>query len=131
MKYSFMGVPDFRRIIDENANASTPAMLVTSHGDAGVLLDLGGVNKVHHTPGPWNLKAGSALTIASSAGDIAYLCGCQGAEIRPNAILIAAAPTLLEAAREALRMVRNCPGNWENGVREMLERAIAIATEVR
>jgi hypothetical protein len=47
-----------------------------------------------------------------------------------NALLMAASPTLLEACQEALRMVRNCTGNWQIGVTEKLERAIKRATEV-
>jgi hypothetical protein len=46
-----------------------------------------------------------------------------------NALLMAAAPALLEACQEALRMIRNCTGNWQIGVAEKLERAIKRATE--
>lgn len=45
-----------------------------------------------------------------------------------NARLMAAAPALLEACQEALRMVCNCTGNWQIGVAEKLECAIERAT---
>jgi hypothetical protein len=41
--------------------------------------------------------------------------------------LFAAAPDLYEAVGEALRMVKNCPGNWEIGVAEILQRSLKKA----
>ena len=40
---------------------------------------------------------------------------------------MAAAPDLVEAAEEALRLLTNSTGNWENGVKQKLGRAIAKA----
>ena len=80
-----------------------------------------------HTPGPWREEF--PLIIGPNYEHIATIHrgGMADDQQNGNGSLIAAAPVLLDAAREALRMVRNCAGNWENGVREKLERAIEAA----
>jgi len=82
------------------------------------------------TPGPWQIIEPTAEHPSRA------MVGARGVDIYDapltnetlaNARLIAAAPALYGACHEALRMVRNCPGNWENAVREQLEAALAKA----
>ena len=51
----------------------------------------------------------------------------EWAESEKQYRLEAAAPALLEACKEAFDMVKNCPGNWQNGVRDKLDAAIKKA----
>ena len=93
-----------------------------------------------HTPGPWEISGLNGRYIMGPqyynrlnhpvTPTVAIVKERIG-QTEANARLIAAAPELLEASKEALRMVRNCPGNWENGVKEMLESAINKAENHR
>jgi hypothetical protein len=79
-----------------------------------------------HQPGPWTLRRGpTGLGVDIRAAD--------GSDVQlyapKNMPLVAAAPELLAAAKEALDLVTNAPGNWPDGVREMLGRAITKAEE--
>jgi hypothetical protein len=94
--------------------------------------------KANHTPGPWRYNSdprGAQFGVHVFLNEIdSFALGVGGgpdeqvAEDLANARLIAAAPDLLDACREAFRMVRNCPGNWEQGVAEKLAAAIIKAT---
>lgn len=72
------------------------------------------MEKFSHTPGPWEIKEGDTLIIANvvdTQDDYDYLmvAGVVGLPDDPvalaNLALIAAAPELLEALREVLRVV--------------------------
>ncbi len=59
-----------------------------------------------HTPGPWDIgvsgiirKAGTEILVASIFG-MPERIGCDGAVERANALLVTAAPDLLEALEE-------------------------------
>jgi len=60
-----------------------------------------------HTPGPWSIAgSGYGLDVRCAAGNIVGMTrrfGQNPAEVEANARLVAAAPDLLAALREALR----------------------------
>ena len=93
-----------------------------------------------HTPGPWMVNDQPSIypyvTAPSREGGPhrITLANCPHPadafhvhERDANAHLIAAAPEMLEACKEALRLIRNQTGNWQLGTEDMLERAIAKA----
>lgn len=56
-----------------------------------------------HTPGPWHVYKGRGLYVDSStAGLVCKVAENRSAEKEANALLIAAAPELLEALREVV-----------------------------
>lgn len=61
-----------------------------------------------HTPGPWNVKQGSMCYHVVSQDDKFHTgCICFGdADPKGNAMLVAAAPDLLNAAEQALSDLR-------------------------
>ena len=72
------------------------------------------MEKFSHTPGPWEIKEGDTLIIANAVDtqddyDYLMVAGVVGLPDDPvalaNLALIAAAPELLEALREVLRVV--------------------------
>jgi hypothetical protein len=66
--------------------------------------------------------------IYTAEQDREYVCALGPSQTAKRyAHLFAAAPELYEAVREALRMVKNCPGNWEIGVAEILQRSLKKA----
>lgn len=62
-----------------------------------------------HTPGPWHYQTGSDVyTHIVRDQNNRYICGCSqdsAGSVRANAILIASAPELLEAAKESLDFI--------------------------
>ena len=80
-----------------------------------------------HTKGPWEVRADWIVGFNGALHVATIPRAFDGDYSEANALLIAAAPDLLAACKEALRMVRNCTGNWTLGVEDMLERAIAKA----
>jgi hypothetical protein len=96
--------------------------------------------KAAHTPGPWSADDDYCLTIEGNINEDARTVAIlpdekdetvdfvdDPTERIANARLIAAAPELLAALKAAFDMVKNCPGNWDNQVRDMLNIAIARA----
>lgn len=98
-----------------------------------------------HTPGPWTLGIGGADRVFATAPNarkrlVAIAAHQHGdedyhyAECGANAVLIAAAPDLLEAAQAALRWFDSQPAmqlDWRDRVEvsKTLRAAIARATE--
>lgn len=85
-----------------------------------------------HTPGPWEISVdthGNLDICMTGAGDmIADLKDCLNAEA--NASLIAAAPELLEAAKDALQSLKrlsDAEGAYRITVIQELESAIGKA----
>jgi hypothetical protein len=69
-----------------------------------------------HTPGPWHVEPeewteGRGSAICSKGGIVAIIDPevCMSAEDRANAHILAAAPELLEAAKDALESLRRLP----------------------
>lgn len=96
-----------------------------------------------HTPGPWSLDARYPLNVYSddSTGSIVARCGGKGfeyvsrrdSEITANVRLIAAAPDLLEACRDAVGLICNhLEGHASEFQRceQMMKSAIAKAEGV-
>jgi len=86
-----------------------------------------------HTPGPWeilgfgHIYSATAINIASTRGSLVLELN----EMEANARLIAAAPDLLEACKEALAAIQ---GEWINEedssrIEAQLEAAIRKATD--
>ena len=90
-----------------------------------------------HTPGPWNWNLNTHdleyhyATINNANGGVAVVTGFvnYAEKATANAKLIAAAPQLLEACKEAFRMYEKIdpPGGWQ-GVYGLLISAIQKAT---
>ena len=81
-----------------------------------------------HTPGPWTLINGSTigLVIKDSAGHT-VLSESQGLRNKEHAALIAAAPELLEALTNLLKMVED--GDYTTIELNEARQAIASATQ--
>lgn len=96
------------------------------------------MSNTKHTPGPWRVDERlSCAAIATSKGDLTYIYRHTGIaeaitvdELKANASLIAAAPTLLEACKAMLAVYENAPVEitawWESQI-SMLRAAIAKA----
>lgn len=79
------------------------------------------MNKNRHTPGPWEVDDANPEMVfttygADDSGMRQYICDCEGtgsyettpqSEYEANARLIAAAPELLEACKEALEQIQH------------------------
>ena len=60
-----------------------------------------------HTPGPWSLQTRQTQVYVSACDfQIALLCDGDSSQIEANARLIAAAPDMLAALKDALRSSR-------------------------
>ena len=87
--------------------------------------------QVSHTPGPWTLDKPEQRGIGIREGEDGYIIatvwkddsGIHSADAR----LIAAAPELLEAAKEALTQIMAVHPDWSKA-QDNLETAIARAT---
>jgi hypothetical protein len=72
------------------------------------------MSKAAHTPGPWYVDSCDDDLVYASNGLRIALCSCEGqddeipTEVTANALLIAAAPDLLECAEAVL-------ASWEKG----------------
>lgn len=84
-----------------------------------------------HTPGPWYVYGPAAECVATDAlgerGVLVATAALHGTDYRADARLIAAAPDLLEAAREALDALRRSGGTIDGTVADMLAAAVAKA----
>lgn len=81
-----------------------------------------------HTPGPWRTDgfqirdcSGPSFGSSRLIADLNVRVGEEDEESDANADLISAAPDLLEAACEALQVIRNRPETWEQGT-ELMHR---------
>lgn len=77
------------------------------------------MGKNHHTPGPWS--SGAAIPITAKACDksgfsLVFVNRDDKSEPEANARLIAAAPELLEALREALDCIRVYAPDYMHGM---------------
>lgn len=82
-----------------------------------------------HTPGPWiqdgvTIRAKTPLTSIATVLDVAWPCGNVPYDPKANARLIAAAPELLEFAKEWISR----QGSDNNYMTEKARAAIAKAT---
>ena len=93
-----------------------------------------------HTPGKWTVKKAQFHTVIEAEGDEYYICSMieDNKSWRANANLIAAAPALLEACKEAVYFILNIPPEVRANLIydgtlefEKLERAIAKVEESR
>lgn len=89
-----------------------------------------------HTPGPWriggtkDLKHGRGREIAADAARIGIVYGVIDPDVIANARLIAAAPELLEACRDAASKIDDCLDgkiNFRSDFADRLKAAIAKA----
>lgn len=87
--------------------------------------------KPQHTQGPWCIEAEGMVIVSNSPTgqhNIAEIIGCKTGDGRANARLIAAAPDLLEAAKDALAILRCGQGNQRRmDVRDAMKAAVAKA----
>jgi hypothetical protein len=88
-----------------------------------------------HTPGPWHLLYEGV--IENERGDVVLSLpfesyrefNCQSIAVKANQRLIAAAPELLDALKEMVRMYEEVqPAGGYQGVYEMAQEAIDKAT---
>lgn len=83
-----------------------------------------------HTPGPWTIHKEDDRTVTSGDGPVAKTF--VGNSARANAVLIAAAPTLLEACRELELRTRHLLAGklvaFPAGLLPQVRAAIALAT---
>ena len=80
-----------------------------------------------HTPGPWEVAKGGR-SVNAGLGKIRMEAGLPSVEIQANMRLIAAAPELLEACREAEEWARRS-GPRAAAFGDTFRRAIAKATK--
>jgi len=83
-----------------------------------------------HTPGPWGVTPGDGRYIVGAAGDevIASVEGQNQAVDEANALLIAAAPELLDALRKSARALKGAHRNtYIQDAINAVEAAIAKA----
>jgi hypothetical protein len=81
--------------------------------------------KPKHTPGPWAYDEAYGLIMAGQS-EVAACHAGRGGDAKANARLIAAAPALLEAAKNCREWAK-LMGGWEGQCWEELECAIAKA----
>jgi hypothetical protein len=67
------------------------------------------VSAARHTPGPWHVAAGTQ--IRSAVHQIARVWMMRNGEGNANAKLIAAAPEILDALQDAVRLIEHLGGN--------------------
>jgi hypothetical protein len=98
----------------------------------------GGMPPVGHTPGPWDVYAGTMIEregmLLATVPESSQMCPPDGRdmfwETRANARLIAAAPELLEALEdcvESLSRLRNADGAYRVTCLQQVRAAIAKA----
>jgi hypothetical protein len=78
-----------------------------------------------HTPGPWHTAGEQGVQIRSEKHQIAKVWAMRGNEWKANARLIAAAPEMLEALKDAYPHIAN------DALRERVGNLIADATGVQ
>ena len=70
-----------------------------------------------HTPGPWVWKSAVKATTGEHVRDYAFLhpgvlmTSDYGTVSKPDAMAIAACPVMIEALRDAVRLIRHLNGN--------------------